>query len=1221
MKAVNRTDEIPIITDDLATDRSNHPTSPQSQTAGNVAPESDLVIRAMQSLDIPVYLIDVSNYHIVSFNDTARRLGIRSGIPCHQQTHHRNTPCTEDHPCPMVIAKSTKEPMQARHIHYDAKGNPRIIEVHGIPIFNDSGDVEYVAEYCIDLSEQCRVENALRITEERYRIVAEHTGQLIYDYDLKTGQIAWHGAIEMLTGYAPDDFGCTDSARWMEYIHPEDRERARQVHEAARHGLAPWQCEYRFRCADGTYKHLEDNGTSLNDDHGEIVRLLGVMQDVTYRIKAEQAQNNSRRYLQYIINTISDPIFVKDEQHHLLTANDALCTLIGQKREDVIGKSDEELYPPHQARIFIEHDNKVFSSMKEDENEESIDDASGSRYIISTKKAAFVDPISNEKVLVGVIRDITKWKQAEKALQISEKYYRSLFDNMSEGFAHCRVIYEEGTPIDFMYINVNGAFQKMTGLANAVGKRVTELIPGIRESNPELFEIYGRVAQTGKPEKFETYVGTLGIWFSVAVYSPEKEFFVSVFDNITERKLSEVALQRSEAKYRSLYDSTSDAMMLLGSNRFIDCNKAALEIYGCGSREEFCSKHPVDLSPPQQPCGTDSMTLAKEQIDTALEYGTNHFEWAHKRVDNGEIFLADVLLNAMELDGQPVLQAVVRDITTRKRMEEEIAYRLRVEAALATASRLIQVPNADNMNNLVKTLGKVIKVNRCYIFRLDNSGRDVSIIHEWCDSETPPLINHFQNLKTSRTPWVAGKLERDESVVIERLDDLPPEAEVDKATFRASKLGAMLLVPIFTASGRLAGSVGFEQMTDQRRWLPEDIRLLRVVGEMISAGWERQRADEILTQTVERYTAMINTVPALMFIKDFSHRYTVVNDALCAVAQKTDAEITGKTDAEILPAEPAEWLSSIGRSVIETGQSIINQEKHIDFGDGTTRWMAATVVPLIDHNDAMSGVVGIIQDITEERRSRDQLIQNDKLAAIGTLAAGVAHEINNPMGFISSNLNTMGKYLKKIEAFVAAPPAQQGGEKEKLAAILADFSDAIAESSEGAGRVKKIVADLKSFSRVDRAEKQLTNLNEGLESTLNIVWNELKYNCTVDKNLGDIPELYCIPNQLNQVFLNLLVNAGQAITTPPGKITITTWADEKNIYVSVKDTGCGIPEKNLSKIFEAFFTTKEVGKGTGMGLSLAYDIVRKHGGQIEVKTKIGVGSEFIVNLPKEGYHD
>jgi two-component system NtrC family sensor kinase len=174
--------------------------------------------------------------------------------------------------------------------------------------------------------------------------------------------------------------------------------------------------------------------------------------------------------------------------------------------------------------------------------------------------------------------------------------------------------------------------------------------------------------------------------------------------------------------------------------------------------------------------------------------------------------------------------------------------------------------------------------------------------------------------------------------------------------------------------------------------------------------------------------------------------------------------------------------------------------------------------------------------------------------------------------------------------------------------------DMVEESLEGVERIKRIVASLKSFSRKDENVLADANLNELIESTLTIVWNEIKYVATLAKELGDIPLIKCYPAQLNQVIMNLLVNAGHAIEKQ-GDITVRTWHDGDNAFFSVADTGCGIPEANLQRIFEPFFTTKETGKGTGLGLSIVYEIVRKHNGTIQVESEPGRGTTFTVSLP------
>jgi signal transduction histidine kinase/PAS domain-containing protein len=265
----------------------------------------------------------------------------------------------------------------------------------------------------------------------------------------------------------------------------------------------------------------------------------------------------------------------------------------------------------------------------------------------------------------------------------------------------------------------------------------------------------------------------------------------------------------------------------------------------------------------------------------------------------------------------------------------------------------------------------------------------------------------------------------------------------------------------------------------------------------------------------------------------------------------------------------------------------------------------------------------------ELKATQSQFVQHEKMASIGQLAAGVAHEINNPIGFVTSNLGTLQKYTARVAEFLQTQadifPPEAGDERTmrlaelrrqlKIGPILEDLPSLLAESLDGVERVRKIVQNLKSFSRVDQSDFSLADINQCLDDTLNIVWNELKYKCTVKKDYGDLPQTRCYPQQLNQVFMNLLVNAAQAIETK-GEIVITTRASATEITVAIADSGSGIPPEALNKIFEPFFTTKDVGKGTGLGLSIVYDIVtKKHGGKIEVTSELGKGTTFVVTLP------
>ena len=264
--------------------------------------------------------------------------------------------------------------------------------------------------------------------------------------------------------------------------------------------------------------------------------------------------------------------------------------------------------------------------------------------------------------------------------------------------------------------------------------------------------------------------------------------------------------------------------------------------------------------------------------------------------------------------------------------------------------------------------------------------------------------------------------------------------------------------------------------------------------------------------------------------------------------------------------------------------------------------------------------------------AHNQLVQSEKMASIGQLAAGVAHEINNPIGYVHSNLGSLDSYIddvfRVVDAYAAVDaaaadpaifaPVRQLRKELDIDFLKEDARALMSETREGLSRVKKIVLDLKNFSHPGaEGEWEYVDLQQCLDGTLNICSNEIKYKAQVVKCYGALPEVRCQRSQLNQVFLNLLVNAAHAIETK-GVITITTRLQGEEAVVEITDTGCGIRPEHLSRIFDPFFTTKPVGKGTGLGLSLSYSMVQKHGGRIEVDSQPDVGTTFRVVLPVKG---
>jgi signal transduction histidine kinase len=252
------------------------------------------------------------------------------------------------------------------------------------------------------------------------------------------------------------------------------------------------------------------------------------------------------------------------------------------------------------------------------------------------------------------------------------------------------------------------------------------------------------------------------------------------------------------------------------------------------------------------------------------------------------------------------------------------------------------------------------------------------------------------------------------------------------------------------------------------------------------------------------------------------------------------------------------------------------------------------------------------------RESQTKLVQQEKMAALGKLVAGVAHEMNTPIGTINSNADILSRSLKKLRELITADSCPEAvREDRKVNQLLLMVEDIARINQIACSRIVDIVRSLRNFARLDEAEQKVADLHEGLDSTLTLVHHELKNRIGVVKQYGDIPAIHCHPNKINQVFMNLLVNAAQSISGE-GVITIRTFREGDIVNVQFSDTGAGIRPDHLSRIFDPGFTTKGVGVGTGLGLSIVFQIIHDHGGSIDVESEVGKGSTFTLRLPIHG---
>lgn len=451
--------------------------------------------------------------------------------------------------------------------------------------------------------------------------------------------------------------------------------------------------------------------------------------------------------------------------------------------------------------------------------------------------------------------------------------------------------------------------------------------------------------------------------------------------------------------------------------------------------------------------------------------------------------------------------------------------------------------------------------------------------------------------------------------------------------------------PLRNSKGQLVGAIETLQDVTSRRDAEDALRRQQLALEWSVA----ERTAEVRAQHRQIEALLENAPIGIVQIQD--GLISRLNDTFVDMFELQTLPIEElRVDHIFASRDDYDFIRKMSRPMLKAG-SAFNYEARMKTHLGNFRWIQLIGYPaqpgagdesswwlLLDRTDIKTAHENLqhnfdrIKEINARlEEAQNQLLQSEKMASIGQLAAGVAHEINNPLGFVSSNIGALGRYSKDLLevgriAEDLLKSHDQPSEKMPWATLAdvfgrfdfeflaEDLPNLLSETEDGLNRVKRIVQDLKDFSRVDHDEWAEADINQGLDSTLNVVRNEVKYKAEVIKNYAALPRVKCLAAQINQVFLNLIVNAAQAIQEK-GRIVLQTELRGDWIVVSVSDSGCGMSEEVKHRIFEPFYTTKPVGQGTGLGLSLSYSIIQKHGGRIEVESSPGIGTTFSVYLP------
>ncbi len=736
---------------------------------------------------------------------------------------------------------------------------------------------------------------------------------------------------------------------------------------------------------------------------------------------------------------------------------------------------------------------------------------------------------------------------------------------------------------------------------------------------------------------------------------------------IRARKKVEQELRECEPRYHAIMATANDAIICSRPDGAVYLwNPKAEEMFGYSTAEAIGGNLYELISPE-----TDRQQ-ALETVQQAIQSGNGTItgktlQITAKRKDNSE-FPVELSLSTMHIGSELHVTCILRDITERKQYEAKIE---RLNLLYAALSRFDQVVvrsknERELFTEICQTAVEVGRLKMAWVGLIDPNSHMVIPVA----SRGEGAQEYLRDIKISvdaDSPYGQGPtgtaLRENQPYWCQDFLGSPQTAPWHE---RGAALGwrssaALPLCRDGVVVGALSLYAGTAQAFDAevRALLTDMSADINYALDHFSHEAERRRAEELLRLSEER----------LQLAQIAASVGTWEWDLVSNVAQCSDSyfSIFG-LPSTAPPLTYPEWLEHVHPDDRDQAAADIRQVQAMNADyravyriirpDGSIRWLESKARVRRDADGSPLSMLGAVIDITERKQLEEQLVaqyehvsginaqliesnkrleqvqlqllQSEKMAAIGLLAAGVAHEINNPIGYVGSNLGTLEKYLADIflvldkyaeveaalgEGHPLQDQLRQVKEQTRLGFVREDTKSLIAESHQGLERVKEIILDLRDFSHSESEDQWLwSDVHKGMESTLNILRNELKYRCEVVREYGTLPKIHCLPSQLNQVFMNLLVNAAQAIEGH-GKITIRTGQEGDHVWIEVSDTGVGIPPENIPRLFDPFFTTKPVGKGTGLGLAVSFKIVEKHHGRIEVRSEVGQGATFRVILP------
>jgi PAS domain S-box-containing protein len=625
--------------------------------------------------------------------------------------------------------------------------------------------------------------------------------------------------------------------------------------------------------------------------------------DITERLRTEE----ELRLTQFSLEHASDAIFWTDPQGCILYVNEAACRALERSREELLSLTVLDIHPH-----FSKADWGTFWEKVKSRGSLTLETEHQTKQgrVFPVEVTANYLEFDGKEYAFAFARDITERKAMEESLREGEDRYRRLFEVESDAIlvADC----ETGRILD-----ANGAALKLYGYS-----REEFLLLTAEEVSSEPEKTRTAIADRRPSVQLRWHRQKDGTIFPVEIalnyfVNQSRSILVAAIRDVTERQRAEEAMRRSETKFRALYESSTDAVMLLDAKGFFDCNPAALVIFGCATREEICSFHPADLSPPLQPCGTDSLTLANQHIALATQKGANHFEWVHKRTDTGDTFAADVLLCAMKLDGKPVLQAVVRDITERKRADEALTLALiksqrqeKEVAALLEGARAVLdgATFGETARAIFTACQGLFGTPAGYVALLSSDGTENEVVFLEAGGMSctvdPSLRMPIRGLRAEA--YRTGEAVFDNDFANSKWMELMPRGH--------APLQNVMFTPLLV-QGKTVGLMGLANKPGG--FTDADATISMAFGKLIAIALDKSRNLEALRASEERFRSFFQEAAEGMLVSNFeTQRFVYANPAVCRMLGYTEDELVHMGVSDLHPQQ--DWEKVVAGCTAQT---------------------------------------------------------------------------------------------------------------------------------------------------------------------------------------------------------------------------------------------------------------------------------------------------------------